>query len=168
MVRCLRRFGVEAAHLAHEAGEAHERVHVGRGFAQVLADLAHGADQRVELDGAAGFHVLQHRGLERAELARDGVAVFGALVDGDADARADGLGLQHDGADKPRTSGSSRMRSQGAPVRAEMGFMVMLPQSLNQMSRWMRSDTVTPKPACASSSFSACTRGDRPPPPARR
>jgi hypothetical protein len=43
------------------------------------------------------------------------------------------------------------MRSQGAPVSALTGFMVMLPQSLNQMSRWMRSDTVTSKPARCSS-----------------
>ena len=44
-----------------------------------------------------------------------------------------------------------------------MGLMVMLPQSLNQMSRWMRSLTVTPKPAAPSSSATACTRGVTPP-----
>ena len=38
---------------------------------------------------------------------------------------------------KARTSSSSRMASQAAPVSAETGFMVMLPQSLNQMSRRM-------------------------------
>ena len=39
----------------------------------------------------------------------------------------------------------------------------MLPQSLNQMSRWMRSDTVTPKPAAPSSSATAWTHGVTPP-----
>ena len=60
---------------------------------------------------------------------------------------------------KPRTSGSSRMRSAVAQVSAEIGFMVMLPQSLNQMSRWIRSDTVTLKPAGCSSAATVCTRG---------
>src|SRR5680860_161723 len=36
---------------------------------------------------------------------------------------------------KRPTRGSSRMRSQVAPVRADMGFIVMLPSSLYQISR---------------------------------
>ena len=62
---------------------------------------------------------------------------------------------------KSRTSGSSRMRSQVAPVRAEIGFMVMLPQSLNQTSRWMRSDSVTAKPAFDSSVATRLQAGRR-------
>jgi hypothetical protein len=70
--------------------QAQQRVGEGGGHAGLLAQLAHHGDQRVQLHRLAGFHVLQHRGLERAQLARDGVAVFGLLVDGHADARADG------------------------------------------------------------------------------
>ncbi len=52
---------------------------------------------------------------------------------------------------KSRTSGSSRTRSAVAPVSAETGFIVRLPQSLYQMSYWMRFDCVTSKPAFARS-----------------
>ena len=36
----------------------------GVGDADARADLAHRGDERVELERAAGFDVLQHRGLE--------------------------------------------------------------------------------------------------------
>ena len=55
------------------------------------------------------------------------------------------------------------MRSPVAPVRAEIGFMVMLPQSLNQISRWMRSEVSTWKPARASRSPTCCRRALVPP-----
>ena len=64
---------------------------------------------------------------------------------------------------KARTSGSSRMRSQVAPVNADTGFMVMLPQSLNQMSFWMQADTSISKPAPRSKPASASSRFEAPP-----
>ena len=51
-----------------------------------------------------------------------------------------------------------------APVSADIGFMVMLPQSLYQTSAWMRLLTVVSKPAAVSRSASALTRPDAPPP----
>src|SRR5258705_8645255 len=56
---------------------------------------------------------------------------------------------------KRSSSGSSRRRSQVAPVSADIGFMVMLPQSLYQTSAWMRLLTVASKPAAVSRSASA-------------
>src|SRR5660398_269390 len=44
---------------------------------------------------------------------------------------------------KRPTRGSSRMRSQVAPVRADMGFIVMLPSSLYQISRCMQDEIST-------------------------
>ena len=58
---------------------------------------------------------------------------------------------------KPRTSGSSRIRSHGAPVSADTGFIVRLPHSLNHTSRWMRSDTVTASPAPRISAATFCS-----------
>ena len=64
----------------------------------MLADFAHRTHQRIQLDGAASFHVLQHGGLERAQAAGDGVAVVRGLVNAAADALANGLGFPHHGA----------------------------------------------------------------------
>jgi len=63
----------------------------------------------------------------------------------------------------PRTKSSSRMRSAVAPVIADTGFIVMLPQSLYQTSRWMHSDASTEKPACTSRSTTARLRALCPP-----
>mgnify|MGYP003693714731 CR=1 FL=1 len=41
-----------------------------------------------------------------------------------------------------------------------MGFMVMLPHSLYQISAWMRSVTVVSKPAAVSRAASASTRAE--------
>ena len=71
-----------------------------RRHARQLAQLPDRRHQRVELDGLAGFHILQHRRLERAELARDGVAIFGLLVDGDAQALTDLFRFDHYTGDK--------------------------------------------------------------------
>src|SRR5690606_717154 len=46
--------------------------------------------------------------------------------------------------------------------RPEIGFMVMLPQSLNQRSRWMSELVSVSKPAAASASTSGAQSGDRP------
>ncbi len=51
---------------------------------------------------------------------------------------------------KSRTSGSASTRSAVAPVRAETGFMVMLPQSLYQMSWRTSVDMMASNPAPAS------------------
>ena len=48
---------------------------------------------------------------------------------------------------KPRTRSSPRIRSVVAPVIALIGFIVMLPHSLYQTSRWICADTVASKPA---------------------
>ena len=53
-----------------------------------LRVLAHDEQQRVELDRRARLDFLQHRRPERAQLARDRVAVFGGLRDRAADRRA--------------------------------------------------------------------------------
>jgi hypothetical protein len=59
---------------------------------------------------------------------------------------------------KRSSSGSSSSRSQVAPVSADIGFIVMLPQSLYHMSAWIRFETVVSKPAAGSRSASALTR----------
>ncbi len=64
---------------------------------------------------------------------------------------------------KRSSSGSSRRRSQVAPVSADIGFIVMLPHSLYQTSAWMRLLTVVSKPAAPRRSASALTRPDAPP-----
>ena len=63
--------------------------------AEAAADLVHGADQRVELDRAAGVGVLQHRGPEAAELAGHRDPLLARLRDRAADARADLGRLRH-------------------------------------------------------------------------
>jgi len=55
------------------------------------------------------------------------------------------------------------IRSHVAPVSAETGFIVRLPQSLYQTSRWIRFDTSTSNAAARSAAASARTRGDSPP-----
>ena len=65
---------------------------------------------------------------------------------------------------KWRTSGSARMRSTVAPVRAETGFMVRLPQSLYQMSRRTWLDRVTSMPAACSRPATCVRRTEEPPP----
>ena len=55
------------------------------------------ADDAVELDRASGLDILQHRGLEGAEPAGNGMAVFRLLGDGAADAFADAGGFAHGG-----------------------------------------------------------------------
>jgi hypothetical protein len=64
---------------------------------------------------------------------------------------------------KSRTSGSSKITSVVAPVKALMGLMVMLPQSLYQTSFWIWGETVALKPACTNKAASACTRGESTP-----
>ena len=64
---------------------------------------------------------------------------------------------------KARTRGSARMRSAVAPVSAETGFTVMLPQSLYQRSRRTSALSVTSKPAARSISPTAATRAEAPP-----
>ncbi len=59
---------------------------------------------------------------------------------------------------KPRTRSSLRIRSVVAPVMALIGFTVMLPHSLYQMSFWICSDSTVSKPACCSSAASCRTR----------
>ena len=51
------------------------------------------------------------------------------------------------------------IRSVVAPVSALIGFTVMLPQSLNQTSRWICGDSVVSMPVACSSSTSFFTRG---------
>jgi len=67
--------------------QAWQRVDVGRGDADALAQFAHGGDDAVEFQRAAGFRILQHRAFERAQLARDGLPVPRALLDAATDAR---------------------------------------------------------------------------------
>ena len=64
---------------------------------------------------------------------------------------------------KPRTRSSSRIWWLSAPVMALTGFIVMLPQSLNQISRWIWSVTGASKPPRVSSSPSAVMRSLRRP-----
>ena len=71
-----------------QSREAQQRVHLGVG-SPTLSDFAHRGQQRVDLDRLAGFDVLQHRGLEGAELARHGVPVLGPLARSARRSRAD-------------------------------------------------------------------------------
>jgi len=86
---------VQPQRLCLQAAEPQQRIcEPGRHAAQ-LTEQAHRKHQRIQLDRFARGHVLQCRGLEGAELAADGVAVFRLLVHGDAQALTNGLGLQH-------------------------------------------------------------------------
>ena len=62
----------------------------------MLPNTLHSRQQRIEFNPSSFLDVLQHRCFERAQLARDGVAVFRLLRDRDADVLANGFGLQHD------------------------------------------------------------------------
>ncbi|MCY1188469.1 hypothetical protein D9M73_295840 [compost metagenome] len=55
----------------------------------MLAELLDRRHDAVEFDGTAGFHILQHGALERAQLCRNDVSVFRALFNHAADARSD-------------------------------------------------------------------------------
>lgn len=77
-----------------------QRIGERRGHLRQLPQLAHRGHQRVQFHRLAGLHVLRHGGLERAQLARDLVAVFGLLGNRQADARTDLARLQHHVADK--------------------------------------------------------------------
>src|SRR5215470_8427914 len=66
---------IQAVHAGVQARESQQGVGERRRHAGHLAHLLHHGDQGVELHRLAGFHVLQHGGLERAQLARDLVAV---------------------------------------------------------------------------------------------
>jgi hypothetical protein len=94
----------------------------------------HRADDRIELDGAAGFHVLQHRGLEGAEPGGDRMAVLGRLrmAQPMRSPMADASRIAAE--QNSRTSGSASTRSTVAPVIADTGFIVRLPHNLYQMS----------------------------------
>ena len=81
--------GIEPLLARHQAAQAEQRADVRHRDREPRADLVDGADQRIDLERAAGEHVLQHRGLERAELARDSHALLARLRDRAADARAD-------------------------------------------------------------------------------
>ena len=119
---------------------------------------------RVELDRPAGLDVLQHRGLEGAELGGDRVAVLRRSARSRQPMRAPIAAASRIAAEqKPRTSGSPSTRSAVAPVSALTGFIVMLPHSLYQMSRRTSAECVASKPACASRSATACARSLRPP-----
>ena len=59
--------GINSAHAAEDAREAEERIDHRRGDADARGHLAHRADQRIELDGPRGLHVLQHGSLEGTE-----------------------------------------------------------------------------------------------------
>ena len=63
-----------------------------------------------------------------------------------------------------RASGSSRIRSQLAPVKAEIGFMVMLPHSLYHMSYRISLAWLASKPAVARTFCTSVTAvASRPP-----
>ena len=64
---------------------------------------------------------------------------------------------------KAWTSGSSRIASLSAPVSAETGFIVMLPQSLYQTSRRTSALASASKPDSASAAQTAPTRAESPP-----
>src|SRR5664279_3849392 len=86
---------IEAARSGLKARKTEQRIELRRGLADPLPDFAHRGQQHVDLDRLAGFDVLQHRGLECAELARDGVAILPALLDRTADSGADRRRLAH-------------------------------------------------------------------------
>src|SRR4051812_19722662 len=83
---------IQAAHPRMQPRQSQQDVGEWRGDAGQLAELLDDRDERIEFHRLARLHVLQHRRLERAELARDLVTVFRLLRDRDADARADLLG----------------------------------------------------------------------------
>jgi hypothetical protein len=80
---------IKAARAREKPREPEERRDVGRGHADPLADLVHGADDGVELQRPPGLDVLQHRRPEGAELRGDRVAILGRLRDRATDAPAD-------------------------------------------------------------------------------
>src|SRR5262249_13393204 len=88
---------IEPAHACVQSRQPEKDVDAGGRHADMGADLAHGRDQRIELDRAPGLDVLQHGSLEGAELARHLAAVLAALGDRAADACAYGFRLLHDG-----------------------------------------------------------------------
>jgi hypothetical protein len=141
-----------------KVAQAQQRIGERRGHAGQRAQLLHHRHQRVEFHRLAGFHVLQHRGLEGAELARDLVPVFGLLRDRDADAAADFRASSITAEMKPRTRSSFRIRSVVAPVIALTGLTVMLPHSLYQASFWICSTVRVDAGALAAALASSCTR----------
>jgi len=72
-----------------------QRVGIGGRHADDGADLADRAGERVEFERPPGFGVLEHRGADVAELARDRVPVVGGLLDRAADPRADLARFEH-------------------------------------------------------------------------
>src|SRR6185437_3274337 len=91
----------------------HRRRHV-----DTRAQFGDGADHGVDLDGAAGFEVLQHRGLEIADIAR--------LLD----ARLSPMAMRS----TARTPGSSAMTPMVADVSTLTGLKATLPQSFIQIA----------------------------------
>ena len=85
--------GYRPARAREHARQSQQRFEVGGRHVHALRDLAHDGEQRVDLQRLARLDVLQHRRLECAELARDGIAVLGRLLDRAADRRADRLAL---------------------------------------------------------------------------
>src|SRR5713101_1312597 len=83
--------------LLEDADEPQQRVGVGGRDPHLPADLGHRGQQGVDLEGPARLRVLQHGRPERAELARDGIAVLAALADRTPDPLPDRRGLRHDG-----------------------------------------------------------------------
>ena len=109
------------------------------GHPGALRDLAHDGQQRVDFERLAGLDVLQHRGLERAELARDGVAILAATARSGSRWRAPIACASFITArQNPLASIVDDDAIDVAPVNADSGFIVMLPHSLYQMSCWMR------------------------------
>ena len=105
-------------------------------------------DQGVQLDGPAGLGVLQHRRAHRAHRAGDLEPLVDVLLDRGADPGADlAAPPASSRAGSRRTSSSATIWSIVVPVSTEIGFIVMLPQSLNQTSLWIRSEAVMSKPA---------------------
>ena len=125
---------VKSAHPRLQPRQPEQRIGKRRRNAGALAEFANGADQRVEFDRPAGLDILQHRGLEGAQLARDLVQSSGcwsiAMPMRAPISFASSITLEI----KPRTRSSPMMRSDVAPVSALIGFTVILPQSLNQIS----------------------------------
>ena len=141
-----------------EQGVCERRGHFGE-----LSQFTHRRDQCVNLHRFTSPHVLQHGRGEGAQFAGNHVAIFRVLGNGNANLPPISRASSMTALTKPRTSSSSMMRSAVAPVKALMGFTVILPQSLNQMSFWICAETVASKPACLKSSASASTRELSPP-----
>src|ERR1022692_140709 len=87
--------GIKTARSSVQPRETEQRIELRRCFANLLADFAHRGKQHVDLDGLAGFDVLEHRSPEGTKLASDRVAILATLLDWTADSAAYCRGLAH-------------------------------------------------------------------------